>query len=165
MAKVNLINEVAGVVSTVGDWMSTSQVKKALSAKGVRSNGTTIRRKLDDLVAAGSLVKRQEGKTKAMLFTVAPKEVAKTNVGKETQPKDGIGSEPTILILQVLLAVCSGGIMARTYAGGAYGFLRHHGLIEGDAKVSITDRGMVWLDMILATPFPEQRWVDPRCGE
>lgn len=36
---------------------------------------------------------------------------------------------------------------------------------ESEGKYKLTPRGEAWLDMILSTPLPEQRWVDPRSEE
>lgn len=30
--------------------------------------------------------------------------------------------------------------------------------------IRVTNRGKVWIDMLRSTPFPEQRWIDPRKG-
>jgi len=45
------------------------------------------------------------------------------------------------------------------------GFLAR-GIVTGD-RASIyllTDKGLKFLNMILDTPYPEQAYIDPRCG-
>lgn len=39
------------------------------------------------------------------------------------------------------------------------------GILErGDdgAPYHTTEKGKAWIEMLLATPFPEQKWIDPR---
>lgn len=33
---------------------------------------------------------------------------------------------------------------------------------DNDGAFILSERGSIWLDMILATPLPQQQWIDPR---
>jgi hypothetical protein len=35
-------------------------------------------------------------------------------------------------------------------------------LMDHDSPATITERGKVYLDMVLSTPLPIQKWADPR---
>jgi len=82
----------------------------------------------------------------------------------------------TPLALEMLLWFCT-----RTAEAGPFPNLKTHepqkeirnwmladGIIEPwdffsrEPIYRATDKGRAWLDMILATPMPEQKWVDPR---
>jgi len=42
------------------------------------------------------------------------------------------------------------------------------GIIESNppsGKCILTERGKVWLEQILSTPYPVVKWIDPRFGE
>jgi hypothetical protein len=38
-------------------------------------------------------------------------------------------------------------------------------VIDDEAGYAVTDKGRAFVDMILSTPYPENRWVDPREGK
>lgn len=44
-------------------------------------------------------------------------------------------------------------------------FLREGIIDRGDEFAHATDKGRAWLEMVCATPMPEQQWIDPRDGK
>lgn len=54
----------------------------------------------------------------------------------------------------------------RIHHGAAYKALEKSGLVQPwpdkDGYVQTTDKGRVFIEMILAVPLPVQKWVDPR---
>ena len=69
---------------------------------------------------------------------------------------------PCPLTIITLMEVYSQG---KIHSRAAFEALKNSGLVEereGDIPVRATEMGQAFIQMLLDTPLPEKRWIDPR---